>query len=174
MTGNFFPGQIRPPYRTSNSENCILIIFFSETDETITTNVIYPAPTSEECQKVDEETEESFDLRAYIDNLKREKQDWHEVLQERRTQYRNLLKKKAMVEKNGQEVDLSLFTESERNFIEARPNYENIVKSGQSLVDMAVKVTILNQHCTRLHERFYEKMDKKIKEARTKIISMVD
>ncbi|XP_033226918.1 uncharacterized protein LOC117179345 [Belonocnema kinseyi] len=146
----------------------------AETDETTTTNVIYPAPTIEECQNMDEEREESFDLRAYIDSLKREKQDWHEVLQERRTRYRNLLKKKAMIEKNGQEVDLSLFTESERNFIEARPNYEDIVKSSKSLVDMAVRVTILNQHCTRLHATFYEKMDKKIKEAKAKIISMVD
>ena len=118
--------------------------------------------------------EEPFDLRAYIDSLKREKKAWNEVLQERRNQYRDLVTKKAMVENNGQEIDLSVLTESERNFIEARPNYEHIVKSSKALVDMAVKVTILNQHCTQLKERFLENMEKKIKEATKKIISMVD
>ena len=129
---------------------------------------------SKENSGMDPEIKEPFDLRGYIDSLKHEKKSWHDFYQELKVRNRKLVKKKALIEQNGQDVDLSVLSESERNFIEARPNYEHIVKSSKTLVDMAVKVAVLNQQCNNLNKRFKSKLEGRIQDATAKVISMVD
>ncbi|XP_051158643.1 uncharacterized protein LOC127280004 [Leptopilina boulardi] len=123
---------------------------------------------------VKQNAEETFDLQAYNDKLKEEIAAWHDVMKERQNEYKKLMKKRAEVKKNGQEVDLTLLSEDERKFFESRPNLDLLMSNVKELMDVTMQNVILNQHCSQRYEYLQFLLEEKMNEAKKKIISMID
>jgi len=114
----------------------------------------------------------TLNLKEYIEKLKRERKNWQEEYRKRKIKLRILTKEKANMEQKGQNLDISVLSESERTFLLKRPNYEYICKNIQKLLDMALKINILNQFIRKLNRRFMETMESNISKATRKIIKM--
>jgi len=111
-------------------------------------------------------------LREYIEKLKHERKNWQEEYKKRKIKHRILTKEKANMEQQGQSLDINVLSESERTFLLKRPNYEYICKNTQKLLDIALKINILNQLIRKLNQTFMETMENNISKATTKIIKM--
>lgn len=145
----------------------INLVFFLDLEETVDKASVQrdeqePAP------------EEAFDLQKYVDKLKEEIAAWHDVSNERKDEHHKLAKKKAEIKKSGQEADLNLLTEDERKFIDDRPNLDHLMSSGKDLLDLSVKIVQLNQHYIRRYDYLQSLIERRINEAKEKIISLID
>ncbi|XP_029160382.1 uncharacterized protein LOC114932387 [Nylanderia fulva] len=125
---------------------------------------------NEEC--IAQKDVEAFNLKEYIEKLKQERKDWQQEYRERKTQRKNLTKQKNSMK--GQVFDENLLTESERDFLLSRPNYEHIYQNNQKIVDAALKISTLSQHVHRLNQKFIEKMENNISTATKNIIKLED
>lgn len=117
---------------------------------------------------------ETFDLQAYVDKLKEEISDWRDVIKERQNEYKKLMKKKSKLKKKGQEVDLNLLSADERKFFENRPNLDLLMSNTRELMDMTVKTVVLHQHYIQRYEYLQSLCERKMNEAKEKLISMID
>ncbi|XP_076276554.1 uncharacterized protein LOC143207221 [Lasioglossum baleicum] len=115
---------------------------------------------------------EAFDLEQYICSLKNERTEWLKTLKQRRAERKSLTKQKLRLENEGQPVDLTALTDSEKAFVVARPNYQNIWKKNKKLRETTSKVLILNQMVYKLNQRFIFKMEKRLSKCTGKIIEM--
>lgn len=101
--------------------------------------------------------------------MKAEYNEWKKTLKERKNKRRLLAKQEAAVG-DAVELDLNVFTESERAFIQARPNYEQICEKINDLVPLAVKVAQENVEINRLHDNLVECLEEKIRDSKIKLI----
>lgn len=115
---------------------------------------------------------EAFNLKEYIEKLKHERKTWQEECKKRKIERRSLTKDKESIERQGQVLDLNILSESERTFLLKRPDYEYICKNNQKLVDVALKISTLNQLIHKLNQRFMEKMESNISKATSNVIKM--
>lgn len=115
---------------------------------------------------------EIFNLKEYIEKLKQERKEWQQEYKFRKIQRKTLTKQKINLERQGQPLDTNALTESQRAFIAARPNYENICRNTQKLHDTVLKITTLNQLVCKLNQRFMEKMEDNIARTTKKVIEL--
>lgn len=115
-----------------------------------------------------------FDLRRYIDDVKRERTEWKQTLQDRKRQYKSTLKHMTRTKQGEQDVDLSALSETERNFLLVRPNYEHICEKAKKLAILASEVSIMQEHVTHLHKRCLLRAEKKLDDLTTRIINMIE
>lgn len=154
---------------TKNLLRIIALITERLPDE-IVTNGNGPAPNKDK-GKCNAENETS-NLKEYVEKLRQERKDWQQEYKNRKVQRRNLTKQKASVEGQGQVLNINILTETERTFILTRPNYEHICKNSQKLLDMALKISMLNQHVYKLNRRFMEQIEGNIAKATANIIKI--
>ncbi|XP_057324757.1 uncharacterized protein LOC130667292 [Microplitis mediator] len=114
-------------------------------------------------------SDDESDLEEYVKSLKAEYNEWKKTLKERKNKRRLLAKQEAAVG-DAVELDLNVFTESERAFIQARPNYEQICEKINDLVPLAVKVAQKNVEINRLHDNLVECLEEKIRDSKIKLI----
>lgn len=112
---------------------------------------------------------DEFNLEEYVKSLKAEYEEWKKTLKERKHK-RRLLAKQEEALKGGVELDINIFTESEREFIQARPNYEVICEKINDLVPVAVKVAQGNIEINHLNDNLQQLLGEKIKESKIKMI----
>ncbi|EZA48884.1 hypothetical protein DMN91_005698 [Ooceraea biroi] len=115
---------------------------------------------------------DTFNLKEYTKKLKDERTNWQEEYRRRKIERRDLAKEKASMEEEGQTLDINILSESERTFLLKRPNYEYFCKNNQKLLDVALKISMLNQLVRKLNQRFMEKMEDNISQSTRSIIEM--
>ncbi|XP_076654780.1 uncharacterized protein LOC143360096 [Halictus rubicundus] len=115
---------------------------------------------------------EVFDLEQYIHRLKNERTEWIKTWKQRKAERKSLTKKKLQLESQGQPVDLTALTDSEKAFVVARPNYQSICKKNKKLKETMLKVLMLHQMVYKLNQRFILKMEKRVSKIKGKIIEM--
>lgn len=72
----------------------------------------------------------------------------------------------------GQVLDINILTESERDFLLTRPNYEYICQNSQKILDATLKISTLSQHVHKLNQKFIEKMENNISTATKNVIKL--
>lgn len=117
---------------------------------------------------------EAFDLEEYIEKLQQERKNWEQEYRNRKSQRKNLTKRKAIVESQRQSLNLNILTESERAFILARPNYENICKKSQKLPEVVLKISALSKMVHKLNQEFMETIENNISRATRDIIEKLE
>lgn len=121
-----------------------------------------------ECTTVS--TVESFDLKNYVNSLKEERASWLKTYKQRKAKRRNLTKQKLSIQDQGQVLDLSALSESERAFVKARPNYEQIYANGKKLSSVALQVARTNQLVLKLNQTFILRMEERLRNVTQRII----
>ena len=116
--------------------------------------------------------EEPFNLDKYIINLKNERKEWIETLKQRKAQRKILTKQKLCIENQGQVIDLNVLTESERAFVMARPNFQEICKNHKKILDVTLKVSELRSIVHKLNEKFILQMEERLQKLTDKIIEI--
>ena len=129
---------------------------------------ISPNKVNEEC--IVQNDAEAFNLKEYIEKLRQERNDWQQEYRNRKTQRKNLTKQKTSME--GQVLDINILTESERDFLLTRPNYEYICQNSQKILDATLKISTLSQHVHKLNQKFIEKMENNISTATKNVIKL--
>lgn len=114
----------------------------------------------------------TFNLKEYIEKLRQERKDWQQEYKNRKNQRKTLIKRKANIQAQGQTLDMTVLTESERAFLVARPNYEHICGNSQRLLDVALKISTISQLVQSLNERFVDRMENNISIATRNIIEI--
>lgn len=71
------------------------------------------------------------------------------------------------------DIDLSILPEFDKNYIQSRPNYQQISNKINNLPDLAVKISILNATIKHLNEKLEEKIHQDINNYTKKIIRVV-
>ncbi|KAH0564327.1 hypothetical protein KQX54_011442 [Cotesia glomerata] len=112
---------------------------------------------------------DEFNLEEYVNSLKAEYEEWKKTLKERKHQ-RRLLAKQEEALKGGVELDFNVLTESDREFIQARPNYGAICEKINDVMPIAVKVAQGNIEINHLNDNLQQLLGEKIKESNIKII----
>ncbi|XP_033326777.1 uncharacterized protein LOC117220676 [Megalopta genalis] len=114
--------------------------------------------------------EDDFDFEQYIHNLKNERKQWITMLKQRKSERKRLLNQKLRLESQRQPFDLTVLTDSERAFVLARPNYQNIYENNKKLREKTVKLSILNQMVYRVNQKFISRMEVGLRKITEKII----
>lgn len=83
-----------------------------------------------------------------------------------------MTKEKASMEMEGQTLDINILSDSERAFLSKRPDYEYICKNSKKLLNVALKISMLNQLIHKLNVRFVEEMESKISKATRTLVKM--
>lgn len=116
---------------------------------------------------------ESFDIKKYIDSLKKEDKCWRSEYLKRKSQTQEFLKR----DKNHdyiQTIDYSCLSDSERAFLSTKPDYDEFNKNLFQLHAMATKVVYLNLCAENFCNKSSFKLQKDLDNAKYRIISLVD
>ena len=118
--------------------------------------------------------EEAFNLKEYINALRNEREEWIRTFRRRKAERKSLTKHKLRLESEGQPLDVNILSDSERTFVIARPDYQNICKSNKRLSERTLRVSVLNQLTNALNQRFIFRMEKRLGKVTKKVIQTSD
>ncbi|XP_076673677.1 uncharacterized protein LOC143371912 [Andrena cerasifolii] len=118
--------------------------------------------------------EEAFNLEEYINGLRNEREEWIGTFRRRKAEQKSLTKHKLRLESEGQPLDVNILSDSERTFVIARPDYQNICKSNKRLSERTLRVSVLNQMTNALNQRFILQMEKRLGKVTKKVIQTSD
>lgn len=117
-----------------------------------------------------ETPQEVFNFEEYVNSLKNERKEWLETYKRRKRERRSLTKQKLRLENDGQPLDLNLLSDSEKAFLLARPNYQNICKNANKLSETALKISMLNDMVYEVNKRFILQMEERLRKIKKRII----
>lgn len=139
------------------------------------------AEVDEDSRRKDEEEgrdenleEERFELADYVERLRRERKLWIETWRQRKAERKILTGRKSSAEARGQCFEVNVLSDSQRAFVLARPNYEEISQDRRKLIAVAMKVAALNRLARKLNQRFISQMEEKLYDVTKRIIKMSD
>ena len=102
--------------------------------------------------------------------MRKERKQWKETLQERKLNTKIAKKERNIIKTDGPPLDLSILTDSQKAFVNARPPYEQIFENIKTLKDLAVKIAVLKQEIDLLNNTLLLKIERKVAAATKALI----
>lgn len=113
-------------------------------------------------------------MKEYIKKLETEDREWRETLSKRKSETRTLRKQKKVLEQSGQELDLSLLSTSQRNFLASQFDCEQFCKNLNKLSEMTVKIIVASRLVEKTNQRLTAKLQKNLDKISERIIDLVE
>ncbi|XP_076232255.1 uncharacterized protein LOC143177879 [Calliopsis andreniformis] len=114
--------------------------------------------------------EECFGLEEYVNSLRKERKEWIETYKRRKLERKSLMKQKLRLEEQGQCLDLSILSDSDKAFVLACPNYQHLYENTRKLSEMVLKISVLSQVVYKLNQRFILQMERRLGKVTKKVI----